>query len=317
MIRPKLKRQFAWLFIVSLTFLSCQKENDASVVCNRVNFSYYSDYFVFVADDASDPLVIPIDLNWRPVEGGYEIEFKGWYGTTKEWPIAYHVDAFGATPNAVPQESWEHANTENFQFDRENRQLILNLPDQPEIKLFIPAESTWVGMPTQGDRKEIYGMRSSVEVNGSSKNGWMVYERIRRDPSVPNGQRADFTAFFWIPIVVDGAFYHFEHHGDDQTATRWWQNGGVVAVDSAQAFDFTITQTSVDSMSGRTDIPEALQLQAHKWNLDIQLQSGGAQIGYGPIFPKGRAYYRQSLLQASDSSIARGYGMLELILEND
>lgn len=300
--------------ILILVFIGCKKEQ--SIPCALGAISYYSDYFVFVSDEGSEPLVIPIDVNWRPGEDVYEEEFKGWYGTEEEWPIAYHVLERPLENCMIPQETWEHLDNEFYKFNKSNRTINLQLTDQPGIKLYIPESEEWILMPFESERKHIYAMRSLVEVDGVSKTGWMIYERIRRTNGELSGN-LDFKTFFWIPIIVDNAFYHFEQHGDFQTATKWYLEDQLIVVDTSHSFTLDIDSTSTDEFSGRNNIPEIIQILASKWNLEIILESSGSQIGYGPEFPNGLAYYRQSLIQSTEGSSRSGYGMLELIIEND
>jgi len=53
------------------------------------------------------------------------------------------------------------------------------------------------------------------------------------------------------------------------------------------------------------------------WKCVANQSCSGEQVGYGDEFPKGLAYYRQSLLQATTDSKLSGYGMMELIIEDN
>jgi len=117
--------------------------------------------------------------------------------------------------------------------------------------------------------------------------------------------------------VIDGDFYHFEQHKGEQTATKWMIKKNKVTVTTRPNFTLTILKTSKDGVSKRKNIPNQIQVKVPEWNLDINLKSGGSQVGHGEKFPNGLAYYRQSLLRSTKDSKTRGYGMLELILEND
>ena len=309
--------KFTLLLILCL--LSCKNDSSDSTAirsCQTKDLTYGSDYFVFIADDQSSPLVIPVDVNWRPTSNGYEEEFKAWFGTSEPWPIAYHVQKREAVDCTYPTETWEHSSNQNFQFDAANRLILLSIPNTPKIELAIPESDQWVLMPSKGT-KSIYAMRTTAFIDGNVRSGWMIYERIRRSGIANGGGGRDFGAFYWIPLIVNGRFYHFEQHRDHQTATRWSLSGHAIIVDSLSSFELEVLETSSDSVSGRTLVPDQLKLTAPKWDLNITLKSGGSQVGYGPEFPNGLAYYRQSLLQSTSSSLSVGYGMLELILEDD
>ena len=171
-------------------------------------------------------------------------------------------------------------------------------------------------MPSKSKHKEIYGFRSKVRVKGKVRAGWMIYERIRWTKESVQ-EFGDFGAFFWLPLVIEGEFYHFEQHRGEQTATKWSQKQGEITVETLPNFTLKILTTTKDPQSGRRNIPKEIQLIAKGWNLDIILKSKGAQVGHGKKFPNGLAYYRQSLLKSTKNSVHKGYGMLELILEDD
>lgn len=282
--------------------------------CIPDNYLYYSDYFVFVADDGEEPLVIPMDVNWTPNGSGYLSEFKGWYGTEEEWPIGYYLNDSIADLCHIPQESWEHADGPYFQFDVNTREVISTIWETPELRLTIPEQNEWIRTPAEED-KEIYGCKTTAKVDGLTRNGWLIYERIRREASV--GSFGDFEAFFWIPVIVDGVFYHFEQHRGEQTASRWEETETGINVSTIPDYELNILAVSTDPTSGRTNIPDTVQVIASEWSLDLTMASGGSQIGHGPMFPNGLAYYRQSLLTTTPESVSTGYGMLELILEDD
>ena len=294
--------------------MSCDKEELVETGYTPCNFLYYSDYFVFVADDGGSPLVIPMDVNWSPTASGYSSEYKGWYGTTDEWPIGYFLNDSSANLFTIPQESWEHANNEYFQFNTSSREIISTIWGAPELRLTIPESSKWIKTPAETN-KAIYGCKTTATVDGNQRSGWLIYERIRQ--TADGTEFGDFETFIWIPLIVDGKFYHFEQHRGDQTASLWQENNGTVEVSTAPLFTLDILATSSDSMSGRTTIPDTLHLKVPEWNLDIQMASKGSQVGYGPMFPNGLAYYRQSLVESVPGSANSGYGMLELIIEDD
>lgn len=310
--RQNSMKLFAYL-AVFLLICACKK-TPPSEECIPDNYLYYSDYFVFVADDGGSPLVIPMDVNWTPADSGYTLELKGWYGTTAEWPIGYSLDEIEADLCELPQESWEHANSEYFQFDASSREVISTIWEAPELRLKIPDSTQWVKTPAATD-KNIYGCKTSAKVDGENRTGWLIYERIRRTAAA--GSFGDFEAFYWIPIVVDGVFYHFEQHQGEQAVTKWEEVSGTIEVETVESFVLEIDAVSTDMVSGRTNIPDTITVKVPEWSLDIQLASGGSQVGHGPEFPNGLAYYRQSLLQSTPTSSNSGYGMLELILEDD
>lgn len=276
--------------------------------------AYYSDYFVFVAID--EPLVVPIDFNWSPSEKGYNREFKSWYGSKKNWPIAYFKDQ--EKGKTIPKETWEHENGKNFTFDKIERTIGIHIQGAPKMTVVIPEKSKWVAMPSQQNKKEIYAFQTTLTTKGRTLRGWMVYERIRWDADFLKNF-GNFKAFYWVPLVIDGDFYHFEQHSGygKQTATKWYVENDKVNVVSAPSFSLNILEEEVDRKSGRKDIAKAIQIKSPDWNLDITLESKGAQVGHGEKFPKGLAYYRQSILLPKENTKTKGYGMLELILEND
>ena len=101
------------------------------------------------------------------------------------------------------------------------------------------------------------------------------------------------------------------------TAFKWTNMEDQIKVDEIADFNIKVTRTKKDFISKRKDIPKELQITSASNNLDITLVSKGEQVGHGDQFPKGLAYYRQSLLVSSKKSKGNGYGMLELIIENN
>lgn len=304
------------LFFISsfLLFVSCKKEKEDTVApCLPDNRLYYSDYFVFVADEG-DPLVIPLDINWTPNDSGYLAEFKGWYGTTEQWPIAYDLNQVKSDLCAIPHEAWEHLNTDYFQFNASTREVITTIWEAPELRVTIPESSEWVQTPGEDD-KGIYGCKTIAKVDGEVRSGWLIYERIRWDNEMLSS--ADFEEFYWIPILVNDTLYHFQQHKGEQVASKWHESDGGIGVSSISTFDFNIVEVSTDVTSGRDNIPEVIELSVADWGIDLKIFSGGSQVGYGPEFPNGLAYYRQSLVQTTADSENEGYGMLELIMENN
>ena len=304
------------LLLTTMTFYACEKNKCIDPPQNAL---YYSDYFVFVADDGGQPLVIPLDVNWVPNDDGYEKVFKSWYGTSDDWPINYYLQDVISTPCDIPQEPWEHESDDDFQFDNNTRQISSNIPNGPTVSLTVPDESEWVVMPeaTTGF-KSIYAFKTTAKVDDISRSGWMIYERIRREASgTGTGGGGDFKDFYWMPIVSEGNFYYFQDHDGEQSACRWVDNAGVITPDTLSTFTLNILTTASDITSGRDSVVEQLQIIANDWSVDFTLNSTGHQTGHGPEFPNGLALYRQSLLEPDASSITNGYGMLELILEDD
>ncbi|MFT5821301.1 MAG: hypothetical protein ACI8ZM_002553 [Crocinitomix sp.] len=303
------------LLLPLMVIISCQKDDPIEPEpCEPDNYLYYSDYFVFVSDDGGEPLIVPMDINWTPTETGYNSEFKGWYGTNEEWPIGYYLNDSIVDLCEVPQESWGHADGPYFQFDASNRQVISTIWEAPEIQLTIPESNNWIQTPA-ATSKAIYGCQTTATVDGELRSGWLIYERIRREEL--GGSFGDFEAFFWIPVVVDGVFYHFEQHRGEQLVSKWEDVGGEITVSTLPNFDLTILGESEDATSGRTNIPDTINVIAADWGLNLKMASTGSQVGHGPSFPNGLAYYRQSLLVSTDDSEDTGHGLLELILEDD
>ena len=98
----------------------------------------------------------------------------------------------------------------------------------------------------------------------------MIYERIRWDASALK-DFGDFKAFYWIPLVIDGDFYHFEMHKGigEQIAGRWFIEDGHVITETTEEFSIDILQSESDKKSGRKEIPKVLQVQAPSWDIDI------------------------------------------------
>ena len=301
--------------LLVLSVVNCNRQLDAGEAsANTIPLGYYSDYFVFIADDdQDDPLVVPIDINWTLHQESYDIEYKSWYGTKKDWPIEYVKNTNSALSSGIPKESYDHPSTTTFLFDKENKTITTTVKGQHTIKIQIPNEKEWVLATSESDFPT-YAFRTSVELDSKNRSGWMVYERIRFD------QLKDFdgfAAFYWMPIVVEGSLYHFVKHREEQTAIKWSQTEDSIIVKTVPSFDFSILETISDEKSKRSNIAKTVQIEVPEWEIDIILTSAGEQIGYGEEFPKGLAVFRQSLLQSSEQSTKAGYGMMELILAND
>lgn len=310
-------KRFLFVLMISISaFFNFSFNGKIGNGTDQKEYSYYSDYFVFIADDGGTPLVIPIDINWSITATGYESEFKGWYGTKKEWPIGYFKNQVTTEVSDIPQEPWQHKDGPYFQFNATERKITSTIKGAPKVQLRIPERSSWVQMPSKDGHKEIYGFRTTSVVKKKKRSGWMLYERIRWNAETVR-EFGDFEAFFWIPLVLNDSFYHFEQHKDIQTATKWSIEDGKITVTALPNFELHILSTNNDPISGRKNIPKKIRLKAEVWNLDIILKSTGSQVGHGTKFPNGLAYYRQSLLQLDKGSPDVGYGMLELILEND
>jgi hypothetical protein len=278
---------------------------------------YSSDYFVFLADDGGEPLVIPMDFNWRPSESGVHLEFKAWYGTRASWPIAYRSQEHSLTNSTLPGEIWELPAIGEFSFEGEQRTIVITMAHAPELRLKVPDLTEWATAESGDDARDnnLFAVRGDALVAGSLRNGWIIYERIRRRGS-PLGGGHNFRRFHWIPLVIDGVFYHFRDHSGEHSAMRWIQKGDRLIAEQGSDFVFTVLTTSVDAKSQRQDVPQELQIVADAWQVDITLTSSGHQTGHGPLVGKGLALYRQSLLESTAASKQVGYGMLELILED-
>lgn len=297
-------------------FCACTKDQIDNCSNPPDNNSTYSDYFVFVADDGGTPLVVPIDINWNPIATGYSQEFKSWYGTSANWPINYYTEEQTATACEVPQEAIEQPDNELFQFSASTQQIITEIPGAPKLTLTIPAATEWVRVPSTSTQLETYAFKTTVEVDNATRSGWAVYERIRALPG--SGMfTGDFATFFWFPLVINNKLYHFEEHKGEQRAVRWQDNNGRIEVDTLHHFDLMVTATAPDSASSRAAIPQQLSVGVPSWNINITVNSTGYQLGYGPSYPNGLGYYRQSFLEATATSSNQGYGMLEFIVERD
>lgn len=315
-MKPFFMKKLVWIMGLCTCLWACTK--DKTNPCNNPpeNNSTYSDYFVFVADDGGSPLVVPIDINWKPTATGYAQEFKSWYGTTANWPINYYLEEQSATACEVPQEALEQPDNDLFKFEEQDRTITTNIPGAPELSWQVPLPSAWVKVPDASTQLETYGFKTTVQVGTTTRSGWAVYERIRATPGSTNFT-ADFATFFWFPLVINNNLYHFEQHKGEQRAVRWQDNNGTVEVDTLHHFGLMVTQTASDSASGRAAIPQQFVVTVPAWNINIEVNSTGFQLGYGPSYPNGLGYYRQSLLEATATSSNQGYGMLEFIVERD
>lgn len=302
--------------LLLLSIFNCGKDQlgGENIPSENRSLGYYSDYFVFIADDNQEaPLVIPIDINWTLHQDSYDIEYKSWYGTEKEWPIEYVKNTNSALSSGIPMESYEHPDTKTFTFNKKKRTIFTKIKGEHNIKIQIPKEEEWVLATSESDFPT-YAFKTKIEVDGKSRFGWMIYERIRFN------QLKDFdgfAAFYWMPIVVKDNLYHFTNHKGEQTAVKWSQTKGHINVETVPSFDFSIVEITSDEKSKRLDIAKTVQIQVPKWELDITLTSKGEQIGYGEASPKGLPFFRQSLLQSNEQSMDAGYGMMELILADE
>jgi len=271
---------------------------------------YYSDYFVFIADDGEAPLVVPIDINWTLFEDEYEVEYKSWYGTEADWPIEYFTKKIQATPSTIPNEAFGHPKAEGFSFNEKKRTIATTIKGDHNVQIQIPEKTEWVLAKAESDFPT-YAFKTDIKVDGKSRAGWMVYERIRFDKL---SDFDGFAAFYWMPLVVDNNLYHFLDHKGEQTAFKWSTTEGDIKVETVPAFTFNVVETIVDEKSKRSEIAKTIRFQVPEWELDVTLASTGQQIGYGEEHPKGLAVFRQSLLQSVEQSKDVGYGMMELIL---
>lgn len=297
--------------LFSFLFIKCANKNiAANATETKESLGYYSDYFVFLADDKDGPLVVPIDINWSLHSKGFDVEYKSWYGTAEEWPIEYLKKSIHSSIEDIPNEALEHPDLETFHFQKKNRSITVNIKGAPSINMTIPVKEKWT-LGIQGSEFPTYAFKTTVQVGNKNRTGWVIYERIRfKNPSEFDG----FEAFYWMPVVVDGNLYHFTQHKGEQTAVKWKMENNNVKAETVPNFNFKIVETLSDAKSKRTEIPKIVELQVPSWKLDITLTSTGKQVGYGEEYPKGLAYFRQSLLESTTST---SYGMMELILGNN
>lgn len=303
------------ILMIGFVIFGCKKQKaKKEAECQSNLLSYYSDYFVFISNDNGAPLVVPVDLNWTPTTDGYSSEFKAWYGTNNPWPIAYLLSDSIISACDIPNEPWEHGSNKNFQFSPETQSITVSIDNAPKMILSIPDSSRWIQSDNSAS-KNIYGCKTVLNVNSEIRQGWLIYERIRRSQSA--GNFGDFSTFYWLPLVINDELYHFEQHGEKQLASHWKDDNGLITVESIPSFELNVLGIISDSISGRNNIPDTMQIIADLWNINVKLKSGGNQTGYGGLFPNGLAYYRQSLVSSLPSSTSTGFGLLELILEND
>jgi len=304
---------YSILLTFSLSHCAANNNEQELVVVNEPQ-GYYSDYFVFIAnDDESAPLVIPIDINWTLFEDSYEVEYKSWYGTEKEWPITYFKKSIPATKSDIPQESFVHANTEHFYFDKGNRTITTKINGDHEVQIQVPVKEDWVLSTLESDFPT-YAFETDITVDGKSRSGYMLYERIRFDQA---REFDGFAAFYWMPMVVNNKLYHFTQHRGEQTAVKWSVVDDNLETTTVAKFDFKVIENTADSKSNRAEVAQTVQIQVPEWELDITLKSTGEQLGHGEAYPKGLAVFRQSLLQSTEQSKDSGYGMMELILADN
>ena len=300
--------------LVILLFYQCANKNIGNDISGSIEpLGYYSDYFVFIGDDGSFPLVVPIDINWTLHKEGYEVEYKSWYGTEQNWPIEYYKKNITAKVSDIPKEAFDHLNTESFSFDKENRTIAAIINGGPEVQIQIPGSEQWVSSIIESDFPT-YAFKTQIKINNKYRSGWMLYERIRFEET---RQFAGFEAFYWMPLVVNGDLYHFTQHRGIQTAVRWSRVNDSIKVEAVPNFAFKIVETGSDTKSKRKEIPKTVQLNVPEWELALTLKSTGEQVGYGQEFPKGFAFFRQSLLQSEQQSADSAYGMMELILADN
>ena len=301
-----------------LAFLltACQKDT-----CSRVyegdDWIYeHSDYYTFIADDGGDELVLNFSIWWHPGQDGYEKEFKSLHGSVNPWSINYKKEYLQSSLCAIPSETWDFNSNHDFQFNRATREISSNITANTFVSIKIPERTMWTAVDL-GDSSyvDLYAYKTTANINGQTRSGWMIYEEIRATQSLASV--GDFKDFFWMPIVANNHLYFFEHHNNKQLACRWQDNGTNIIADTLAAFNFTILSTEADATSGRNNVPKTLQISAPTWNVDFTVASTGNHTGYGASFPNGLALYRQSLLETANSSVTQGYGMLELILEDD
>ena len=307
-------KQLFLLICYLLLSSQCSKGTIGSQSSRLINpKGYKSDYFVFIADDRAAPLVIPIDVNWIPHANGYTVELKSWYGTSQDWPIEYVQGSIVSHPSEIPEESFEHIDREPFYFDRDERSITTRIKGAPQVTIAVPNEAHWINNG-YGEDFPTYAFRSTIQVDGGTRSGWMIYERIRSEDFA---DFPGFEAFYWMPIVIDHQLYQFIDHRGEQTAVRWTERDGIVHVDALEQFGFKVVETVSDDKSGRQQIPQQVSIRVPEWDIDLIMRSSGSQVGYGDSFPKGLAYFRQSLIVTAQDSKSVGYGMMELILANN
>ena len=269
---------------------------------------YYSDYFVFLSDDALPDLIVPMDINWKTSQKGYSYEYKAWYGGDWAWPISYETGEV-EKQGELPDEWWELKSSDSFQMDEERKECRLFITGVPEISFDLPRNEEWKEGFSRG-RVRNYACRWSITSGGVERRGWLIYERIR----LKAAEKRNFGRFHWIPLVYHHQLYHVVSSEDESQATNWFLKGDSLYVKSTSDFSLSITGSESDSASQRQSIPTQLRISIPVWDLDLEMHKTGGQVGYGAEFSKGLAYYRQSMLRSIDPPGA--YGMWELILED-
>lgn len=277
---------------------------------------YRSDYFVFVAKDASSPLILPIDINWEP-RGAREtyLELKAWRGETQApWPMRYVTES---RPNSAPS-SWRQLELgPHFKYARDKQTLSVDVRGNTS-SIVLPETHAPIehGTPFGGSSKVSVAMTT---VDGDVP-GWLIHEEVRLAELVKQeGAASPFGIFHWFVLgdPESGDFYLFidniaaDASAKQHAAMRWRPDGERWSVEQSEDFTLEILDVVADSESARASVPRRWKITAPGWGVDEVLEVGAGHTGYGGEKPSGKALYKQAWVEG-----ARLHGMIELILED-
>lgn len=282
---------------------------------------YVSDYFVFVAADTAESLVVPIDVNWEPrPDGRIFTELKAWRGTLEQWPMLYHVGTADLPGSAAFPKRWQDIpEVGGFRFG--DGRVSAASDTLGALSLSVPPESEGVSTtrtPEPGMSIRYTAFRTSLTDGGRAVAGWLIHERVDLDRLVKTeASPLPFERYHWMPVVAPDALYLFNHDGERaHNAVRWRIGDAKRTVDSTDAFAFEVTGHEAEAVSGRSNVPNAWQITAPEWGVSFTLESRAGHTGHGAERPGGKALYRQATLVGTDADNRPLVGMLELILED-
>ncbi len=159
--------------------------------------------------------------------------------------------------------------------------------------------------------------RTSLQDQGREVEGWLLHEHIAFTKALKtNAEGQFFGRYHWIPVVMPGGLYLFEHSSvRGSFALRWLERGDRVQVEPLSTFSFAEVSHRADAGSGRARVPVSWRVKAQSWDLEIELSDRAGHTGYGPEGSRGKALYRQATATGKNASARAIYAMIELILE--
>lgn len=281
---------------------------------------YYSDYFVFLAEDGANPLIVLTDINWeQQAEGTIFTELKAYYGTdTGPWPILY--DARTRSLHRLPlPTSWPDVPPiDQIGWNRAGSRFAFAFDDPGGVTLKVPSfrSGAAISDPGEDGHKTLKAARTTVRTPEGTRSGWLIHEEVRlNELQKTGGISASLARFHWIPVVVADTLYLFEQDGmGRQRAVRWQDTSSTMVADTLHTFGFEVTDTRSDGESGRAEVPVRWRIEVPTWHLALTLASRAGHTGYGEVTDKGKALFRQALVTGHNRDGTATYGMLELIL---